>query len=107
MPLGRNLSERGGDGGEDGVWGLWPWHLGRPMRGCGWAGRREASEVSSWPLPLIRALINPLLSSPSEDGGMEEQDNKQINKQTGKDHCFPEIYRNICFIRPVMTKTDK
>lgn len=46
-PLGRNLSERGGDGGEGGGWGLWPPLLGRPARGCGWAGRREASAVSS------------------------------------------------------------
>ncbi len=70
-PSDRSLSGRGGDGGEDGGRGRWPRRLGRPTRGRGWAGRREASEVSSWPPPPTRALINLPLSSPSEEGRSE------------------------------------
>lgn len=68
MPWDRNLS---GDGGGDGGQGLWPRRLGRLMRGRGWAGKREVSEVFSWLPPRTGALINLLLSSPSKDGRSE------------------------------------
>lgn len=68
-PSDMNLSGRGGDGGEDAGWHLWPLRLGQPRRNCGLAERKGASEVSSWPLPPTRALTNLLLFSPSADGG--------------------------------------
>jgi len=101
-PSDRNLSGRGGDGGEDGG-------RGRSMMGRGWAGKREVSEVSSWLPPPPGALINHLLSSPSDDGWSEwrgwvwdgerwREMEEHINTDAG------EIYRNEGFIRPVLKR---
>lgn len=98
-PSDRNLIGRGGDGGGDGG-------QGRPMRGHGWAGRREVSEVSSWLPPPTRALISLLLSSPSKDGESEGRGQETRRNKMTKNRDAGEKHRNIGFIRPIL-KSDK